>query len=151
MTPVVICVLGLCVEALLFSALCWCDIRSRRIPNALVLPAITLALCIASIAHPWAIIGGAMWWLVTAALATARSVSARRALVGGGDAKLASAAGTLAALHPTNGLPWGLLCAIAVSGIAGIVSKAPQSDAVPFAPSIYAGTVIAMMITWGTG
>lgn len=86
------------------------DATSRRIPNALSVPAAGVAAAVAlSVGHPWAIAGGAAWWGVAVGL---RRCSPRLH-AGAGDAKLGLSLGTVVVLAD----PMGLWLALGASGV----------------------------------
>lgn len=72
-------------------ALCWWDIRARRLPDWLTLPAIPVTWIAAAFSVPWVILGGLGWSLSYLVLAIWRGG------IGGGDIKLAASLGVLVA------------------------------------------------------
>lgn len=80
--------------ALVWSvALVVVDVRSLRLPDALTLPAVPVAMVLAVVTgHPWAVAGGLGW----AAAGLVPGALSPRARVGGGDVKLGLSLGTVA-------------------------------------------------------
>ncbi|ADG78592.1 Peptidase A24A prepilin type IV OS=Tsukamurella paurometabola (strain ATCC 8368 / DSM / CCUG 35730 / CIP 100753 / JCM 10117 / KCTC 9821 / NBRC 16120 / NCIMB 702349 / NCTC 13040) OX=521096 GN=Tpau_1980 PE=3 SV=1 [Tsukamurella paurometabola] len=124
------------------AALCWFDVRQRRLPNALTVPAaacgviaaLTLALCGA----PSALAGMGLWggtYLVVFLLGG----------VGAGDVKLAPALGAL-----VGGLAGASAVLLAVLGAQAITvawSVVVRDRLVPHGPAMILGAVTAVVLT----
>lgn len=80
---------------LLCGTAAWCDLRYRRIPNALTLPAVAVALCVHGVTHG----GPGLLLSLAGMLAAAALVLPGYALgyTGAGDVKLLAAVGALLA------------------------------------------------------
>lgn len=131
------------------------DATSRRIPNALSVPAAGVAAAVAlSVGHPWAIAGGAAWWGVAVGL---RRCSPRLH-AGAGDAKLGLSLGTVVVLAD----PMGLWLALGASGVLQAlgmlcwgrrlgVERKKGGPRAPMAPAMMAGTVVALIYPLAVG
>lgn len=97
----------------------WWDLRYRKIPNALTLPAIVAALCLHGAFHA----GQGLLLSLAGALAAGALVLPGYALgfTGGGDLKLLMAVGALLAFP--NAIVAGLL-ALVIGGVLGLVTAA---------------------------
>lgn len=133
------------------------DWRSRRIPNAVVLPSIVCAIVAACAWQPVALVGGVAWWLLfsffhhSAAKNRREGSRTQSRYFGGGDAKLAAVCGILAAWH---GPGWALL-AIGATGVftTGTIlyrswdRKTPPHRAVAMGPAMVLGTLLAFVVS----
>lgn len=111
------------------SAVIIIDATTRRIPNALTVPAVvaTFGVCglvgwggvdqLWGISNPWAGVGGVAWWALIVAMGTLGS----RWRAGAGDAKLALSLGVVAA--GTGGVA-GVLAVVFISGVLGALTAA---------------------------
>lgn len=134
---------ALVVAALVAPALARIDVADRRLPNALTVPVLGVALACAGVAAAWGawlggivalavvVVLGAMWWLGG---------------MGAGDVKLG--AGLALATAPIDG--WvplaGIACAFVLGGAVGLVAKARGAESVPFGPWLLAGTGVAVVL-----
>jgi leader peptidase (prepilin peptidase)/N-methyltransferase len=129
------------------------DLRTHRLPNALVLPAlaVTLALFAASCAAgaPWsafvrAVTAGAVLFAFFLLL---RIVG--RGAMGGGDVKLAALVGVLLGWVGWSAVVVGLAAAFLLGGLVGTVllltRRASRSTRIPFGPFLVAGTWIGVL------
>lgn len=112
------------------------DLRTRRVPDLVVLPAIGLSLSIRIVAE------GAIWWSLPAPLAGSLVVLAARVLtrggIGWGDVKLAAL--PAAALGAGGGLMALLVAALIALGrlaIARLIGR--RREAIAFAPCVALG------------
>lgn len=98
--------------ALVWSvALTVTDLRERRLPDRLTVPAAALVWMLCPVTgHPWALAGALGWW----ALCVVPGKVTRRLRTGGGDAKLALSLGGIVAA--VGGLP-GWWLAVAASSV----------------------------------
>lgn len=123
------------VLALWAVALCRWDIRFRRLPNWLTLPAIPLTWLPAAFFDPWMMLGGLGWSALYLALASWRGG------LGGGDIKLAASLGVLVAW--AGGVP-GVLVAMAAASVLSLLGALlSRQQSVPHAPAMLAGSLIA--------
>lgn len=125
--------------------LCITDVRQRRLPNRVLLLAtvgLTVPLSVvslvwgspASLGLSWAGAGVFTTLVLLAWLAMPRSI-------GGGDVKLAPAAGFLPAwVMPVTSLPLLVMLVLGVLAIAGSVALARQRRSVPFGPVMLAAS-----------
>ncbi|MBI3913782.1 MAG: prepilin peptidase [Chloroflexi bacterium] len=136
-----------------FILLAFIDLRSRRVPNALVLPAMAAALAANFLASPrvgaLAILGGAFGFAIFALAAFLRPGT-----LGGGDVKLAALIGMIfgfpLALFP-------LLVAVLAGGSVTVVLLAQSKwqttagerwtlkSEMPYAPFLCLGAMVALM------
>lgn len=128
---------GLAVAVLAFwaAALCWWDLRFRRLPNWLTLPAIPLTWFPAAFFDPQVILGGLGWSALYLALASWRGG------LGGGDIKLAASLGVLAAW--ADGAAGVLVAVAAASVISLLGALLSRQRSVPHAPAMFAGSLVA--------
>lgn len=120
------------------GALCWWDIRARRLPDWLTLPAIPLTWIAAAFSAPWAVFGGLGWSLSYLMLAMWRGG------IGGGDIKLAASLGVL--VMWAGGFS-GLLAAIAgASLISLMLAVLLQENSIPHAPAMLAGGLLTSFL-----
>lgn len=129
------------------------DLRTHRLPNALVLPAlaVTLALFAASCAvgAPWAAFlrAAAAGAVLFAFFLMLRIVG--RGAMGGGDVKLAALVGVLLGWVGWSAVLLGVVAAFLLGGVVGIVllltRRASRSTRIPFGPFLVAGTWIGLL------
>ena len=120
------------------------DARTRRIPNALVYPALAVAFVLALLqpVAPW-------WTFVLSGLVAGLAIGSIAAFTGGmgfGDAKLAALIGLLLGWPATL---IGLFAAFAVGAITGVALIAAgvvrRRDPIPFAPALAVGAAIGLV------
>lgn len=120
------------------------DVRTRRIPNALVYPGIVAALALALVQPlaPW-------WSFVASGLVAGLALASLAAVTAGmgfGDAKLGALIGLLLGWPATL---IGLFAAFAVGATAGItlvaVGVQGRRDPVPFGPALTVGALIGLV------
>jgi leader peptidase (prepilin peptidase)/N-methyltransferase len=141
--------------AVLWSvALIVTDLRSRRLPDVLTLPAaaVTTAAALAA-GHPWAVAGGTAWFLVCVVPDLLPGPAGRRVRVGRGDAKLALSLGTVA-VAAAGASAW--FAAVAASGILTLGTlflpgvRQMGTDRLPHGPGMILATVAVVGLS-GTG
>lgn len=123
------------------------DVRSRRLPDVLTLPAAVVAVGGAvwgGDGHAWAVLGGVCWFL----LCVLPGLLSRRFTAGGGDAKLALSLGTVATV--TGGVP-GLLLAIGGASVVTLFLAAfprirSSGEGIPHGPGMLVATLCSMVI-----
>lgn len=128
----------------LLGAIAVHDVRTRRIPNALVYPGIVAGLVLAFV-QPLA-----PWWSHVASGLVAGLAIGGLALVSGGmgmgDAKLAALIGLLLGWPATL---IGLFAAFALGAAVGVLligaGVIGRRDPVPFAPALTAGAVVGLL------
>jgi leader peptidase (prepilin peptidase)/N-methyltransferase len=129
------------------------DLGAHRLPDALVLPAVTAAVLVALVGGaPAAVAGGAMLVTAYALLAVLP-----RSGLGFGDVKLAGLLGTALALlgsAPTpnwGALAWGTALAFTSGGVVAAVllatGRARRDTPLPFGPHMLAGALLAAVLT----
>ncbi|QGU07521.1 Type IV leader peptidase family protein [Corynebacterium occultum] len=124
-TPFLLLGLGCTTWAI---ALCVVDLRQRRLPDALTLPAIPLAWGLALLWQPTAVLGGVGWALFLLLIGIWLGG------VGGGDIKLAASLGTGVVLGAGFGtLPWVMAGA---AGIAALIMLLSRRESLPFGPAM---------------
>lgn len=120
------------------------DVRTRRVPNALVYPGIAAAALLAVLQPiaPW-------WTFLLSGLVAGLALGCIAAISGGmgfGDAKLAALIGLLLGWPATL---VGLFAAFAVGAAAGLALIATgvvrRHDPIPFAPALAVGAVIGLV------
>ena len=101
---------------ILCGAAAWCDLQYRRIPNALTLPTVVLALCLHGITHG----GPGLLLSVGGMLVAAAVVIPGYALgfTGAGDVKLLAAVGALLALP---GALYAALLSLVLGGVLSVL------------------------------
>jgi prepilin peptidase CpaA len=120
---------------LLCGAAAWCDLRFRRIPNVLTLPAVAIALCLHGATHA----GAGLLLSLAGMLAAAALVLPGYALgyTGAGDVKLLAAVGALLAF------PTALFAALLSLVLGGVLS---------LALSVWRRNLSGLLLnTWGMG
>ncbi|SDH28492.1 prepilin peptidase [Agrococcus jejuensis] len=134
---------ALVVAALVAPALARIDLADRRLPNALTVPLLGVALACAvvgAVLGAWVggvvalgvvLVLGLMWWFGG---------------MGAGDLKLG--AGLALAAAP---LEWwlplgGIACAFVLGGAVGVVAKVRGAESVPFGPWLLAGAGVAVVL-----
>jgi prepilin signal peptidase PulO-like enzyme (type II secretory pathway) len=121
------------------------DVRSQRIPNVAIYPALVIAIGIAFVRPD-----GAWWSFVLAGLGAAAFFVAiggiSRGGMGGGDAKLAGLVGTMAGWP---GVVVAVFVAFAVGAAVGLlliaVGRLGRRDPLPFAPALAVGAATAAL------
>lgn len=125
------------------------DLRARIIPNRIVLPAAALVLAARTIVHPsvvWLGAGaGAAGFLLVAAIV-------RPGGMGMGDVKLALLLGVAVG----RSVPIALFVGLAAAAVVGLVLMArdglgARSAAIPFAPFLALGGIVALIAGPGVG
>jgi len=125
------------------------DVRARIVPNRIVLPAAALVLAARTIVHPsvvWLVAGaGAAGFLLVAAIV-------RPGGMGMGDVKLALLLGVAVG----RSVPIALFVGLAAAAVAGLALMArdglgARSAAIPFAPFLALGGVVALIAGPGLG
>lgn len=128
-------------------ALAVTDLRERRLPDPLTLPAapVVWVWCIVD-GRPWALAGALAWW----ALCAVPGKVSPRLRIGGGDAKLALSLGAVAA---AVGGPVGWWIAVAASsGITLCLAVVPCTGqrgrrGLPHGPGMLLGTWLGVLLT----
>lgn len=119
------------------AALCWFDVRELRLPNALTLPAATVAL----VASLWASFDGASAPLLGAVVWTAVNGAAFLARgMGAGDVKLAPTLG--AVVGCAGGVPSVLIAILGAQLITLVWALVVRDRAVPHGPPMIAATLL---------
>lgn len=129
--------------ALWAGALAVHDLRSRRLPDRLTLPAVPVAwvLAVAS-GHPWAVLGGLGWFL----LCVLPGRLTPRWRVGGGDAKLALSLGVAPAVA---GGASGVLLAVAGASLVTLMfalSPRVRACGLPHGPGMLLSTAVVTAV-----
>ncbi|CAM3571605.1 prepilin peptidase [Tsukamurella ocularis] len=120
------------------AALCWFDVRERRLPNALTLP----AACVAVLASLWAGFDGAPAPLVGAVLWTAvNGVAFLARGMGAGDVKLAPTLGAVVA--GAGGVPAVLLAILGAQLLTVAWAVVARDRRVPHGPAMIAAALAA--------
>ncbi|WP_294981056.1 A24 family peptidase [uncultured Microbacterium sp.] len=129
------------------------DVRTHRLPNRIVLPAliVTIALLAASCAF------GAPWAALVRALGAGTALFvffvllrvAGRGAIGGGDVKLAALVGVLLGWVGWSAVLLGVVAAFLAAGVVAIVllaaRRATSSTRIPFGPFLVIGTWIGVL------
>ncbi|HEY4767684.1 MAG TPA: A24 family peptidase [Candidatus Limnocylindria bacterium] len=121
------------------------DIRFRRVPNAAVYPAIAVA-AVAATMRP----GDGPWWsywlagLAAAGLLLALGAASRGGM-GVGDAKLAAVIGLVAGWPGVVVALFVAFAAGAISGLTLVAAGADRRTAIPFAPALGVGAIMAVV------
>ncbi|MGP6173080.1 prepilin peptidase [Corynebacterium sp. A21] len=117
--------------------LCHRDLRDRRLPDRLTLPAVAVASGLAVLLNPWAILAGAAWggFLLLIGIFLGG--------VGGGDIKLAASLGTLVVLASGFAvLPWVMMGASVIALAIMLVTRRPS---LPYGPAMLCAAVLGMV------
>ncbi|NMD54410.1 MULTISPECIES: A24 family peptidase [Tsukamurella] len=123
------------------AALCWYDVRERRLPNALTLPAAGVAV----VGSLWALVDGAPASLVGATLWTAVNAAAFLARgMGAGDVKLAPTLG--AVVGAASGVPEVLLAVLGAQVVTIAWAIAARDRTVPHGPAMIAAALVAVLV-----
>lgn len=133
------------------------DVRTHRLPNAIVLSAlgVTILLLAASclFGAPWgallrALAAGAVLFVFFLAL---RVIG--RGAMGGGDVKLAALMGVLLGWVGWSAVAVGVLVAFVLGGLVGVIllatRRASRATRIPFGPFLVAGTWIGALAAAG--
>ena len=99
---------------LLCGAAAWCDLQYRRIPNALTLPTLAIALCLHGVTHGLPGLLSSMGGMLVAAAVVLPGYAL--GFTGAGDVKLLAAVGALL------GLPGALFAALLSLVLGGVLS-----------------------------
>ncbi|HZI89059.1 MAG TPA: A24 family peptidase [Candidatus Polarisedimenticolia bacterium] len=99
---------------LLCGAAAWCDLQYRRIPNALTLPTVVIALCLHGVTHGLPGLLSSLAGMFVAALLVVPGYAL--GFTGAGDVKLLAAVGALL------GLPMALFAALLSLVLGGVLS-----------------------------
>ncbi|TWS20039.1 prepilin peptidase [Tsukamurella asaccharolytica] len=120
------------------AALCWFDVRERRLPNLLTLPAASVALAGAL----WVVVDGALAPLIGAVLWTAVNGAAFLGRgMGAGDVKLAPTLGAVVAA--AGGVPSVLLAILGAQLLTLAWALSARDRTVPHGPAMIAAAVLA--------
>jgi prepilin peptidase CpaA len=111
--------------SLLLAVAAWTDYRSRRIPNALTMSGLAVALLLRAVVGPDAIIEGLVGVLLALVLTLPLLMLG---VMGGGDAKLLMAIGAF--MGPTHFLWAGILIAI-IGGMIAVVDAGRKGVLLP--------------------
>lgn len=135
-------VIRLLVLSLSLAALVVYDLRARRIPNRVVLPATAVCLLLD-------LAGSIDWWALTASLAIVAVLLVlalvRPGAVGMGDVKLALLIAVGLPAAATTGLILGLLAAATFGCALAVATPRPLNEiALPLAPFLALGTLLAL-------
>lgn len=123
--------------------LCVIDLRQRRLPDVLTLPAIPLVWAVALAIQPTAVLGGLGWALLLLV------IGIRLGGVGGGDIKLAASLGVVVVLGAGFGvLPWVMGGA---AGIAAVTMLLFRRQSLPFGPAMLLATGLGILTGHFTG
>ncbi|TQM45793.1 leader peptidase (prepilin peptidase)/N-methyltransferase [Pseudonocardia cypriaca] len=136
------------------------DVRHRRLPNALTVPALPVSLLLLLPVGSAAVVRGAGGAAVAAAVHVALHLADRRA-VGAGDVKLAAPLGAVLAAVAWPALALGAVVAAAASALLAVAfvinPRAPAGDpvgqSVPHGPSMLGATwlVTVVLLALGAG
>lgn len=136
---------GIIVASVWSAALTVTDLRRRRLPDALTLPAVGVVAVSVVTAGQWpALFGGAGWFL----LCVVPGLVSTRWRVGGGDAKLSLSLGTVAAA--VGGVTGWFLAVGGASVVTLLLSPVPtlrKERTVPHGPGMILATWIACLLT----
>lgn len=125
------------------AALCWFDVRERRLPNVLTLPAATVALLAAGWAAfdgaPSVLAGAAIWTGIYAVVFLLRGI-------GAGDVKVAPTLG--AAVGCLCGVPGVLLAVLAAQLITVVWVVLARTRLVPHGPAMCLAALGVIAIFW---
>ncbi|MBS4099814.1 A24 family peptidase [Tsukamurella paurometabola] len=119
------------------AALCWFDVRERRLPNVLTLPAACVAV-LGSLGAwfdgaPAPLVGAVLWTAVNGAAFLARGM-------GAGDVKLAPALGAVVA--GAGGVPAVLLAILGAQLLTVAWALAARDRTVPHGPPMIAAALV---------
>lgn len=141
------------VVAALGVVMAYVDLRERRLPDWLTLPALAgaaLLLAVAAgVSGDWAAYGRA--WVAAAACFAFYLVLAlaRPADLGLGDVKLAAVLGLLLGWSGWPTVFLGVFCGFLVGGVAGVVllvaGRASRRSSLPFGPPMLVGALVALL------
>jgi leader peptidase (prepilin peptidase)/N-methyltransferase len=134
------------------------DVLHRRLPDALTVPAVPVALLLLLPVGPTAVVRGASGAAVAVAVHAAVHLLDRRA-VGAGDVKLAASLGAVLAAVAWPALAVAAVLAAAFTALAGVLGAArprrlphPRSGgALPHGPSMLAATWLVVTCLAGVG
>ncbi len=133
------------VASIFFLLVALVDLRHRLVPDAMVIPAVLVALAAQLAASPGALVGALIGGVFGLApfLATAL---VKPGGMGGGDVKLAGLVGL------TLGFPqvmWGLTVAVMAGGIVSFLLLLSREwelgDHLPYAPFLCLGVIVALL------
>lgn len=126
------------------AALCWFDVRERRLPDALTLPAAAVAVLgsLWGVADgaPGALIGAALWTAINAVAFLARGM-------GAGDVKLAPTLG--AVVGCAGGVPSVVLAVLGAQVLTVLWALLARDRTVPHGPAMItaaAGALVAALV-----
>jgi prepilin peptidase CpaA len=108
---------------ILCGAAAWCDLRYRRIPNAITLPAVLVALCLHTLTHSWTGLGFSLAGMVAAAAFVLPGYLL--GFTGAGDVKLLAAVGALLAFPAAI---FAALLSLILGGVLSIVVSLWRHD-----------------------
>ncbi|GAB3126658.1 A24 family peptidase [Tsukamurella serpentis] len=132
--------------ALWCTALCWFDVRERRLPNALTLPGAGLALSVglwcALDGAPASLLGAALWTTVNAVAFLARGM-------GAGDVKLAPTLGAVVAA--VAGVAAVVGAVVAAQAITVVWAIAARDRTVPHGPAMCLGALAVVLAVVSSG
>lgn len=145
---------ALLVFAAASTVLILVDLAEKRLPNAVVFPALG-AVALLLVPATWA---GGTWWPLLSALAGSAAMFAVYFLLalispssmGMGDVKLALVVGLLVGWFGMNAWLVGLVGAFVVGGVIALIALALRRvtlrGSIPFGPSMLAGAFIAVLL-----
>ncbi|WP_232663627.1 prepilin peptidase [Pseudonocardia sp. TRM90224] len=150
-TPWLAVVLAL---AWLGVALAIVDIRHRRLPDLLTLPALPVALVLLAPLGAEAVLRGLAGAGVALVLHAAVHLAAPRA-IGAGDVKLAAPLGAVLAASSWAALPLAAALSMVITAVVGVVGllvrRLRRGSAVPHGPSMLLASWLVVVAAAGTG
>ncbi|MDO4631616.1 MAG: prepilin peptidase [Corynebacterium sp.] len=127
---------ALAIGAFWAIALCWWDIKYRRLPDNLTMPALCCVIMLAGRFHLSALLGGVVWFLLY--LLIAHVVGG----IGGGDIKLAP---TLGIVIGAAGV-WPVFAAILLAQMLSIMGAVIlRQKKIPHGPAMILSTVVILL------
>jgi leader peptidase (prepilin peptidase)/N-methyltransferase len=136
-------VLGGAVVLAWAGALSFHDLRDRRLPDRLTLPAVVVVwAALVTVGHGWAVLGGVAWFLLCVVPGRLPGRLSVRLRAGGGDAKLGLSLGAVAA---AAGGVAGLLWTVALASVVTLVFvlfPGVRSGSLPHGPGMLVATAV---------
>jgi leader peptidase (prepilin peptidase)/N-methyltransferase len=119
------------------------DLRTRRIPNALVLVGVVVALVVA-----WAqgSLGAALLGCVASGAAGLATAIAARGAFGGGDVKLLAYAGAVVGIWSVPALFFWTSLAGGAIALGALAVRRSRRTTIPYGPAIAAGCSLAYLL-----